>query len=103
MLKRIREDSELGIQIVKKKVKDLIQRSTEEAEALRTRIEIRKKEKEFDEIALRVGKMLFENLQKGERSPEDPDLNRLLSMAKEVKGELERLRADLGERLYPVS
>jgi hypothetical protein len=103
MLKRIKEDSEIGLQIVKKGVQDLIQRSMLEADSLKVRFEIRKKEKEFDEVALRAGKMLFEKLQKGESHLEDPDLRDLFLKAGQVMEDLEMLKTDLSERLKPVS
>ncbi|MBI1823666.1 MAG: hypothetical protein HY200_04395 [Nitrospirae bacterium] len=103
MLKRIKDDSELGVRIVKKGVSDLIQRSLDETEVIRTRFEIRKKEKEFDGHSLRVGKMLFERLQKGENPLDDPDLKRLLSKATEVRDDLESLRTELAERLHPMT
>lgn len=102
MLKKIKEDSEIGLQIVKKGVKDFIQRSGAEADSLKVRFEIRKKEKEFDEITLQAGKMLFEILQKGESHLEDPDLKALFLKAGEVKEDLEGLKRELSERLNPV-
>ena len=102
MFKRIKEDSEIGLQIVKKGVKDFIQRTAAEADSLKIRFEIRKKEKEFDEIALLAGKMLFEKLQKGESHLEDIDLKELFLKAGQVKEDLEILKKELSERLYPV-
>jgi hypothetical protein len=103
MFKRIKEDSELGLQIIKKGVRNLIQRSLEEAESLKTRLEIRKKEKEFDEMTLGAGKMLFEKLQKGDVRLEDPDLKKLFLRAAQVKEDLDMLRIDLADRLNPIS
>jgi len=102
MLKRIREDSELGIQIVKKSVKDLVRRSLDEAESLKIRLEIRKKERDFDGITLKAGKMLFEKLQKGEGQLDDPDLKSLFLKAAQVKEELDHLKTDLSDRINPV-
>ncbi|MFI5304151.1 MAG: hypothetical protein ACHQYP_05075 [Nitrospiria bacterium] len=102
MLKRIREDSELGIQIVKKSVKDLVRRSLDEAESLKIRLEIRKKERDFDGISLQAGKMLFEKLQKGESQLDDPDLKSLFLKAAQVKEELDNLKTDLSDRINPV-
>lgn len=103
MLKRIREDSELGVKIVRKGVRDLMQRSLDEAEVIRTRFEIRKKEKEFDEVSLRIGKLLFDKLQIEENPLEDPDFKRLLSKGIEARRELDSLKSELSDRLNPVN
>ena len=103
MLKRIKEDSEMGFQIVRKGVRDFIQRSLEEAESFRTRLEIRKKEKEFDDMALRLGKMLFERLQSGNDDLNDPDLRNLFSRTFQIKEDLENLKIDLAEKFDHAS
>jgi hypothetical protein len=103
MLKKIKADSELGLQIVKKGVRDLIHRSVEEVDSIKVRLEIRKIEKELDELTLQAGKMLFERLQKGKSSLEDPDLHAVFTKAAQLKDEMDILRSDLSERLRPSS
>ncbi len=103
MIKKIKEDSELGLQIVKKGVRDLIRRSVEEFDSIKVRLEIRKIEKELDELTLQAGKMLFERLQKGKSSLEDPDLHALFSKAAQFKDEMDMLRSELADRFRPSS
>jgi hypothetical protein len=99
MLKRVREDSEVGYHLVRKKIAAWVRRSAEEADALKIRVEIRKKEKEFDELSLRAGKMILDHFQKTEGAAVDPDLKGLIARGLAAGNELARLKSELAERL----
>ncbi|MBI1821194.1 MAG: hypothetical protein HY036_05395 [Nitrospirae bacterium] len=101
MFKKIKEDSELGVQIVKNRLQNLIHRSVEEIDAIKVRLEIRKLEKEIDELMLQAGKVLFEKLQKGETCIEETELTALFSKAVQMKEEQDLLKNELTERLNP--
>lgn len=101
MLKKIKEDSEIGLLIVKNRVQNLIHRSVEEVDAVKVRLEIRKLEKKIDEMMLQAGKILFDKLQKGESGVDDVELTALFSKAVQIKEEQDLLKSELAERLNP--
>ncbi|MHB8484075.1 MAG: hypothetical protein ACYDBV_15370 [Nitrospiria bacterium] len=101
MLKKIKEDSELGFVILKNRLQKFIHRSVKEADVVKVRLEIRKLEKEIDEMLLQAGKILFEKLQKEESGIDDAELTSLFSKAVQIKEEQDILKAELTERLNP--
>ena len=102
MFKKIKEDGEAGIQIVRKKARSLFYRSLEEMDTVKVRLEIRKLERELEEFYLEAGKLIFERFQKGSAlREEEPELSSLYSKAARLMNEQEMLKAELAERLKP--
>ena len=99
MLKKIKEDGESGLRVVKTGIQNLFLRSVEEVDSLKLRMNIRKIERELDDLYLKAGKILYDKFHKGESGIEDSELSLLFSKTAQLKEARQNLKADLADRI----